>query len=313
MRPIDGLGFFWASCFTLAVPRKSPVASEVETAVRGLLRRGLPVTPSSAAEPLLELRGVVARSIDPGDDVSRTAALNGVLRGSLARFPNARYAASARALFGLPPAVPGLNLTSRRLLAAELASHEVHHFRKRVEPKLVEIVAAEMLADAERFNRPSLIAPRLAAADHREPIVADPFAWEVAEHEAHLARLWAAIYAARAALLTVERLVSLEAGQAETGRAAVTAAWHWATARAEALIYTSGFATDQSPNELVSLAGWAPDLLPEQIDRLVAATQGGAATRDQFVADLHAEIELSMAWIGGFQSPRPTDAEGLIA
>lgn len=295
------------------MPRKSPVGSEVEAAVRGLLRRGLPVAPDSAVGPLLELRGVAARSIDPADDVSRRAALNGVLRGLLARFPNARYATPARVLFGLPPAAQGLNLTSRRELAAELAGHEVHHFRKRVEPKLIEVVVAELLADASRFTRSTLIAPRLASPAGREAIVPDPFAWEVAEHEVHLARLWAAIYAARAALLTIERLISLEAGHTEIGRAAVTAAWHWATARAEALTYTSGFDTDQSPDDLIALAGWTPALTAEQVARLVTATQNGDATREQFIADLHGETELSTAWIGGFQSPPRTDAEGLIA
>lgn len=298
------------------MPSKSPVRSEVVEAVRGLLRRGLPVAPGGTVAVLLELRGVVARSIDPSDEVSRTAALNGVLRGLLARFPNARYASPARALFGLPPAAQGVNLTSRRQLAAELAGHEVHHFRKRVEPRLVEIVADELLADAERFARPVFVAPRLAVSAEREVIVRDPFAWEVAEHEEHLSRMWAAIYAARAALLTVERLISLEADSSETGRAAVTAAWRWATARAQALTYTSGFATDQSPDDLVALAGWAPSLAVDQVDRLVAATQGGRATREQFVADLHAETELSTAWSTGFQTSPPTapnDAEGLIA
>ncbi|WP_165956618.1 hypothetical protein [Kribbella antibiotica] len=295
------------------MPTKSPVAADVVAAVRGLLRQGLPVAPGSTVAPLLELHGVAARASDPGDSVSRTAALNGVLRGLLARFPNARYAIPVRALFGLPPAAQGLNLTSRRELAAELAGHEVHHFRKRVEPKLIEMVAAELLTDAERFIRPTLIAPRLPTPAGRESIVPDPFAWEVAEAEVHLARLWAAIYAARAALLTVDRLVSLESGHSEIGRAAVTAAWRWSTARAEALTYTSGFATDQSPDDLVALAGWTPTLTTEQVDRLVAATQGGEATREQFIADLHGETELSTAWNGGFQPPPPTDVEGLIA
>lgn len=62
-------------------------------------------------------------------------------RGLLARFPDVRYASAARALFGLPPAEPGQNLTVRRELAADQAGHEVHHFRKRVEPKLVEKIA----------------------------------------------------------------------------------------------------------------------------------------------------------------------------
>lgn len=218
----------------------------------------------------------------------------------------------ARALFGLPPAAKGLNLTSRRELAAELAGHEVHHFRKRVEPKLIEIVAAELLADADRFTRPTLIAPRLTGPARREVIVPDPFAWEVAEHEVHLARLWASIYAARAALLTVDRLISLEAGHSEIGRASVTAAWRWATAHAEAIIYTSGFATDLSPDDLVALAGWTPALTAEQAERLLAAAQGGQASREQFVADLHDETELSTAWKRGFQLP-PTDMEGPFA
>ncbi|MFD7161273.1 hypothetical protein ACFV9C_42275 [Kribbella sp. NPDC059898] len=251
--------------------------------------------------------------MDPSDDVSRSAALNGVLRAILARFPNARYAASARILFGLQPATPGLNLTARRELAAELAGHEVHHFRKRVEPRLVEIVAEELLADAEQFNRPTLVAPRLAGGDRRETIVADPFAWEVAEHEEHLARLWAAIYAARSALLTVERLVSLEAESSAIDRAAVTAAWRWATARFEALLYTSGFAGDQSPDDLVALAGWTPALTSDQADTLVDAVRGGSATRAQFVADLHDETELSIAWINGFRAAPLTEPEGLNA
>jgi hypothetical protein len=57
-------------------------------------------------------------------------------------------------------------------------------------------------------------------------------------------------------------------------------------------------------------------LTVDQVDRLVAATQGGSATREQFVADLHGETELSSAWTTGFQTPPPTalnDAEGLIA
>ena len=103
-----------------------------------LLRRGLPVTPATADAVLLDLRGIVARAVDPADDASRTAALDGTLRGLLARYQDARYAPAARALFGLPPAAPGQNLTVRRELSAEQAGHEVHRFRKRVEPKLIQ-------------------------------------------------------------------------------------------------------------------------------------------------------------------------------
>src|SRR5437764_9723245 len=167
------------------MPRKSPADDEVVAGLQRLLRRGLPVTPASADTVLLNLRGIVARAVDPADKASRAAALDGTLRGLLARFPDTRYASAARALFGLPPAATGQNLTVRRDLAAAEAGHEAHHFRKRVEPKLIEKVAWELLADADRFTRFPMIAPRLAPATGRQPVQADPFAWEVAQQEEH--------------------------------------------------------------------------------------------------------------------------------
>src|SRR5262245_36558432 len=127
------------------MPTKSPAGDRVVAAVTRLLRHGLPVTPASTDSVLLDLCGIVARAADPADTASRTAALDGTLRGLLARFSDVRYASAARALFGLPPAEPGQNLTVRRDLAAAEAGHEVHHFRKRVEPKLIERIAWELL------------------------------------------------------------------------------------------------------------------------------------------------------------------------
>lgn len=286
-------------------------------AVGRLLRRGLPVTPASADAVLLDLRGILARAVDPADEMSRMAALNGTLRGLLARFGDARYASAARALFGLPPAEPGQNLTARRELAAAQAGHEVHHFRKRVEPRLIERIGWELLADADRFTRSPMIAPRLAPVTGRQQIPADPFAWEVAEHEEQLTRLWSAIYAARAELLTVERLISLRAARPDIITAAVTAAWRWAAARAEAISYATAFALDlvTSPDELVTLAGWTPALSPSQASRLTEAAAGGA-TREQFAAALHGETGLGDTWIEGFlasqASPEITEQNGQL-
>ncbi|GAA3001761.1 hypothetical protein [Actinokineospora diospyrosa] len=281
-------------------------------AVARLLRRGLPVTLAAVDPVLLELRGVLARAVDPGDEASRIAALDGTLRGLLARFPDARYAAAARALFGLPPATPGMNLTARRALAAERAGHEVHHFRKRVEPRLIATLTAELLADADRFTHAPLIAPRLAPVSARQPVLADPFAWEVAEQEEQLSLLWSAIYAARAELLAVERLISLRAERTDIVRAAVTAAWRWAGARAEAISYTTAFAPDLTIDELVALAGWTPPLTPGQTSRLTEAAAGGVA-REQFVAHLHGETVLDDTWTTGLlaalQSTEPTSPE----
>lgn len=299
----------------MRMPRKSPAKDEVVAAVTRLLRRGLPATPFNADPVLLDLRGVSARAVDPADPASRTAALDGTLRGLLARFPDARYAPAARALFGLPPAEPGLNLTARRDLAAEQAGHEVHHFRKRVEPKLIEKVAWELLADADRFTRTPMIAPRLAPVAVRQRIPADPFAWEVTEHEEQLARLWSALYAARAELLTVERLVSLRANRIDLIHAAITAAWRWAAARAEAIGYITAYApdTDTSIDDLLALAGWTPRLGEAQASRLTEAAIGGAG-REQFVHALRDETGLGNTWVDGLLGqntlPIPVDENG---
>jgi hypothetical protein len=288
------------------MPTKSPVEDEVVAAVTRLLRQGLPVTPANADAVLLDLRGVVARAVDPTDPASRTSALDGTLRGLLARFPDARYGPAARALFGLPPAEPGLNLTARRDMAALQAGHEVHHFRKRVEPKLIEKIAWELLADAERFTRMPMIAPRLASSAARQLVPADPFAWEVAEHEEQLARLWSALYAVHAELLAVERLISLRADRTDLMHAAVTAAWSWGIARAEAIGYTTSYtsAVETSVDDLLALAGWTPELTDAQASRLTEAAAGGA-TRDEFVHALHGETGLGNVWVDGLLSPSP--------
>lgn len=287
------------------MPRKSPDPGDVGAALAKILRRGLPVTAAVVDPVLLGLRGVIARAVDPSDEASLTAAIDGVLRGQLSRFPDARYAESARALFGLPPAEPGQNLTIRREQAARAAGHEVHHFRKRVEPRLIEQIAWELLADANRFTRSPLIAPRLAPVTERQLVQDDPFAWEVAEHEEQLSRLWSAIYAARAELLSVERLVSLRADRMGIIRAAVTAAWRWAAARAEAISYTTAFAPDLEVDAVVALAGWTPVLTAAQSSRLTEAATGGAG-REQFVAALHGETGLGNAWTEGLLARTPS-------
>ncbi|MGH3511403.1 MAG: hypothetical protein ACRDQV_11800 [Pseudonocardiaceae bacterium] len=248
---------------------------------------------------------MISRAIDSDDAASRTAALDGVVRGLLARFPDARYAEAARALFGLPPAEPAQTLTVRRLLAAGAAGHEVHHFRKRVEPRLIDKLAAALLADADRFTRSRVIAPRLAPQAEWQTVPADPFSWELAEHEEALTRLWAAIYAARAELLAVARLLSFDADRQQVIGQMVTAAWRWAQASLEATSYTRAFGTDTdevSADDFVALAGWTPPVTDGQAARLRQAA-AGAADCASFVAALHHEPELGASWVDAFFPP----------
>ncbi|MDQ3274930.1 MAG: hypothetical protein M3Q39_07840 [Actinomycetota bacterium] len=294
------------------MPRKSPERVEVVAALQRVLRRGLPVTPLAVDWVLLGLRGVLARAVDPTDEASCTAALGGVLRGVLARLPDVRYAVAARALFGLPPGQAGQNLTARRKVAAAAVGHEVHHFRKRVEPRLVEQVAWALLVDAERFTRSVVVAPRLAVAGERQVVPADPFAWEVTEQEEALARVWSGIYALRAELLAVERLISLDVDRQQIIHRIVTGAWRWAQASITAIAYTSAFAipnAERDPSagepdagELVALAGWTPPLTTAEQARLRAAAAGDAS-RGVFVAALRDEVELVDTWITAFLTP----------
>ncbi|MGH3778718.1 MAG: hypothetical protein ACRDRR_23775 [Pseudonocardiaceae bacterium] len=176
----------------------------------------------------------------------------------------------------------------------------MHHFRKRVEPRLIDKLASALLADADRFTRSRVIAPRLAAPAGRQTVPADSFAWEVAEHEEALSRLWAAIYAARAELLAVARLLSFGADRQQVIRQAVTAAWRWAQASLEATSYAGAFGADEvGAHDLVALAGWTPPVTAEQANRLRQAA-ASAADRASFVAALHDETELSAAWVGAF-------------
>lgn len=204
-------------------------------------------------------------------------------------------------MFGLPPAQPGSNLTTRREVAARAAGHEAHHFRKRIEPRLIEKLAAAVLADSDRFVRSRLVAPRLAPVAERQPVAVDPFGWEVAEHEEYLCRVWSAIYALRAELLVVERLLSLGAERQQVVRQAVTAAWRWGAASAEATGYVAAFGADDrdggvSAHDLLALAGWTPPLSEEQRSRLTEAAAGGA-DRMAFVTAMHAQTDLGRAWV----------------
>ncbi|MGH7657435.1 MAG: hypothetical protein ACREL6_04305 [Gemmatimonadales bacterium] len=206
-----------------------------------------------------------------------------------------------------------MKLTPRRTQAAREAGYEEHHFRKRVEPRVLEQLAAALLADSDRFTRSQVVAPRLAVSSGRQTVAADPFAWEVAEHEEALTRLWAAIYALHAELLTVERLISLGAERQQVIDHAVTAAWRWALASTETDIVAAAFggtaAGDpvSTAHDLVRLAGWTPPLRTGQADLLRAAASGGA-DRAGFVATLRDEPDLCSHWVDAFLIPTTNDA-----
>lgn len=262
-----------------------PPDTHIADALTALLRKGLPAASGRVAEPLLTLRGVIARAADPTDEAARVTALNSVLRTLLGRFDDARYADSARALFGLPPGEPGTTLTRRREVAAKAAGQDVDHFRKRVEPRLVEQLAGLLRQDSEQFRVIPAAAPRLSPTRDRAPLPADVFAWELTEHEEQLSRVWAAVYALRADLLALDRMAAMGQGREQIRDQAATAAWRYGLLLAEAACYRDayppgsfGALADTAPADLVALAGWVPPLDSETVDAL---TRAGARHPDR--------------------------------
>ncbi|MCD0448550.1 hypothetical protein LO762_04975 [Actinocorallia sp. API 0066] len=239
--------------------------------VRLVVRNGLPVRPDQVGPRLLSLAAVRARALDAGDRGSRARALEAVLRAELDRLDNAELAAAARLLFGVVEATSGAKLTARRQAAATAAGYEVHHFRKRIEPKICGLVAGQLLRAGEDAEAALPAAPVLHAAARPLVLPADVFAWEAAEHQSAVAALWGAAYLLRAELVNVARLVSMDAPPGEVDGAADVALWRHAQVLAATAAYRACYgavllhaAGDLSPDQIGSSAGWTPALTPAQ-------------------------------------------------
>jgi hypothetical protein len=276
---------------THAPPALGPVDAD---ALRGLLRAGLPLSAQTPAGPLLELRGVVARTADPRDRASRIRALDSLLRWQLARFEHPRLAGAARLLFGADRSSEGLSLTERREKAAAAADYEVHHFRKRIEPEICGHLARMLGAESEDLLSRA-VPPLLAQSRTPLRLPADVFAWEAAEHEEHLAALWAAVYGLRSDLLAVARTASIHGPEHRaTRRAADLALRALARVLGAAEVYRAAYGpillgTDPptDPADLARLAGWSPPLREPAAAHLARAAADCEKTAD-FLAYVNA-------------------------
>ncbi|GAA4236779.1 hypothetical protein GCM10022254_47270 [Actinomadura meridiana] len=273
--------------------------------MRKLLRTGLPARAQQCGSSLLGLRGVRVRALDAEDRSSLAQALDGLLREELNRFGNGELAKPARLLFGMDDSTAGTTLTSRRQVAAAEAGYEVHHFRKRIEPKLLDLVIWQLRRDSEELTVQIAAPPRLRPAAGRPNLPADVFAWEAAEHQRALASLWGAVYLLRAELLGVAQLVSMDAVGSELADAADAALWrqvlvlhatrHYQSAYGSALLHA---ATVLGPGEIAASAGWTPPLSPAQ-ELLLSGIADPVQGRADFTARLLATVEgadLAAAW-----------------
>jgi hypothetical protein len=271
------------------------VVQELAGSLRPLLKVGLPIAPDCVSDALLELNGVTARSSDPHDRLCRVKVLDGLVRWQLAKFDNPELAEAARILFGLVPGAAGTTQTVRRQQAARVTGYELHHFRKRIEPKIVDLLAWQLHRDSqEHVPRSRAVAPQLvfSGADRRL-LPADVFAWEAAEHGEAVSRLWSAVYALRADLFAIERLVSMESPQSDVTSACDSALWRAAVLLSTARQYHDAYGgrllhsdTELAPGQLIRLAGWTPRLGMPEIDLIVDIVGNPEAGRPAFMERL---------------------------
>lgn len=192
----------------MEVQRNPPPVEELAEALQPLIASGLPVDTGLDDLRLLGLRGVVARSIDPDIRLSRIKALDDLLRRMLATYPDDVLAGAAQELFGIAPGSRGMTLTDRRDRAARAADRSPDHFRKHIEPKIIQRVAWLLHRDSQNYISRERDTPPPLAVSGDTPVVAfgDITDKDRNEHEEALSRLWAHVYALRAEILKTERL-----------------------------------------------------------------------------------------------------------
>ena len=185
-----------------------PPVKEITEALNPILSSGLPVDDEFSDETLLGLRGVVARSIDPSDRLNRVKALDGLIKSQLVHYPDDELGEAARALFGLAHGSRGLKITKRQERAAAESHFEVNHFRKKIQPKILKMLAWLIHQDSQNYIPRSRAVPPPLESSGDTPVITrdDVSSKEAAEYAELLSRLWAHVYALRAEILKVERL-----------------------------------------------------------------------------------------------------------
>ncbi len=189
------------------VSERPPDPEVIVKALAAIVRKGLPVTPTTADDRLLALRGVWARSIDPDDRYYRVQGLDRLLRELLPEYPDEDLVSAAQVLFGMAPGSRGTTLTQRFKRIAKEQNYSEDHVRQDVQKKIVQQVAWMIHVDSQTYTpRARGVPPPLAVSGDTPQIAPEDLqSRERLEHEEALSRLWALVYALRAELLEVER------------------------------------------------------------------------------------------------------------
>jgi hypothetical protein len=258
---------------------KPPGLAELVLDLKRVLKAGLPLTPALQVPALLAMRGVWARAVDPGDPLARLDAADRLLRAQLKKIDmpqlkREELPEASQRLFGTAGG-KGKDLTARRADAAVLLHYDSDHFRKRIEPKIVEQLAWQLHRDSLQYvPRGRRYPPAEASGDTpviSEQDVNDP---ERAEHEILVSRIWSEVYGLRADLIERE----LQRGRAGDARFKETD--ESAELRLGALLtYLDDYMVrygdkilhgeaEFKAEALIRLAGWRGDLTEKQAREL---------------------------------------------
>jgi hypothetical protein len=255
-------------------PPAADSLNEITAALRPVLRTGLPLRPGVAPQLLLDLTGVIARSVQPDDELARIDALDRLLRTTLKLLQPDERAEAALLLFIV--AQGGRTLTQRRLAAAAALDYEVHHFRKRIEPKILEDIAWLLHQDSLQYVRRGRDGAPFEASGHTPLITEEQITHpDTAEHEILLSRIWSDVYGLRAELIAREASREDPERATEFQEAATGALWYLARLLSKLSTYSERYgkailhgAAEYNAEALIRLAGWTGEVTPEQAREL---------------------------------------------
>jgi hypothetical protein len=202
----------WAGWDDPNLPPHPKVSVEtLAVELRKILRYGLPLTQRKAGAVLPNLRSVIARSVHPYDPQSRVDSLNRLLVRILVDLDEAddptAEATATRVIFGIAKGAKGLRLTERHQRAASVLSYDTDHFRKHIQPRLLEEVAAVLYRDLLRYKR------RIRRGTlSEEPTGDTPSITEqdFTHEEELISRIWQHVYGWRAELIACARFTAMD-------------------------------------------------------------------------------------------------------
>jgi hypothetical protein len=192
--------------------RRRVVASQEDLVreLRRVVRRGLPADRRAAGDVLPNLRNVVARATHPDDVFGRLDALNLTLERLLEDLDDEHLGEAARVLFGVAAGSRGTTLTVRRRQCSALLQYDYDHFRKRVEGRILavmaEVVHRDLLRYRSRLRRP------VTAYETTRP-VPHLTAEDLTREEELVCRIWQQLYEVRAERIAVHLAASSEEQQ----------------------------------------------------------------------------------------------------